>query len=70
MMSKATQYGVITVCAFVIFGFMAYAVNFALNLPTVYFSYSTGECHAVHNWGDTNYTCESLPKRFTHAWVE
>jgi len=56
-------------CAFIIFGFMSYAVNTAIHLPDVHFSYSTQDCVKVVNYG-TDYTCENLPKRFYHVWVE
>ena len=48
---------------------MLYAVSIAVTHPDVYFSYSTQECVKVVNYG-TNYTCENLPSRYYHVWVE
>lgn len=55
----------------IIAGFMCYAFLTAIELPDVWFSYSTGDCVKVLNYaqGDT-YSCENLPKRFYHVWVE
>jgi hypothetical protein len=55
----------------IIAGFMMYAFLTAMELPDVWFSYSTGDCVKVLNYaqGD-NYNCENLPKRFYHVWVE
>lgn len=48
---------------------MWYAVTTAISLPNVHFDYATNECVKVDNFGDTDYTCEELPKRFYHVWV-
>lgn len=56
--------------AFLFFGALAWAINTALKMPDVYFSYSTGECVEVVNYSGTNYTCENLPVKFHHYWVE
>ena len=57
-------------CLVVILTMFAVAFNKAMALPTVYFSWSTGECTAVDNYTDTEYTCEKLPKRYYHTYVE
>ena len=51
-------------------GFL-YAANAALSIPDVYVSYSTDECVNVVNYreGD-DYTCENMPKKFNHVWVQ
>lgn len=43
----------------------------ATSLPDVWFSYATNDCVKVINYkeGD-NFSCENLPPRFYHAWVE
>ena len=44
--------------------------------PTVYFSWKTKQCVDVQDWNDKPgeirpaYTCENLPKKFKHEWVE
>ena len=42
-----------------------------LSIPDVHFSYSTDECVKVLNYteGD-NYSCENLPSKFNHVWVQ
>lgn len=57
------------ICLMAIGGGMLWAVATAVSLPDVYFSYSTNECVKVVNYG-TEYSCENLPKRFYHIWVE
>ena len=55
----------------IIAGFMCYAFLTAASLPDVWFSYSTGDCVKVLNYAEgDNYSCENLPKRFYHVWVE
>jgi hypothetical protein len=50
---------------------LGFAVNSALQLPDVYFSYSTDECVKVVNYKeDHNYSCELLPAKFHHVWVQ
>ena len=41
-----------------------------LEMPDVHFSYSSGECVRVLNYTDEVFTCENLPERFHHVWVE
>ena len=48
----------------------AYALNFALTLPDVHFSNSTGHCVEVINYSDDNYSCENMPVKFNHVWVK
>ena len=50
-------------------GMFWYAIDTALKLPNVYFDYETKDCVKVDNFGDTDYTCEELPRRFYHVWV-
>lgn len=48
-----------------------YAMTNAVSLPDVYFSHATGDCVEVVNYKEGhNYTCENLPTRFYHKWVE
>ena len=57
-------------CLVVIITMFGVAFNKAMALPTVFFSYSTGNCVAVDNYADTNYSCENLPNRYYHNYVE
>lgn len=52
-------------------GLFTYLFLTAMAMPDVWFSYSTGECVSVVNYveGD-NYSCENLPSKFNHVWVE
>ena len=49
---------------------LALAFDKAAALPDVYFSYNTEECVKVVNYKDDNYSCNSLPGRYYHVWVE
>lgn len=55
--------------------FMVGAVIFAMlnsaAIPDVHVSYSTNECVKVLNYveGD-NYSCENMPSKFNHVWVQ
>lgn len=50
---------------------MAYAVTSVFTLPDVYVSYSTGYCVNVVNYAEgDDYTCENMPKKFNHVWVQ
>lgn len=41
------------------------------SIPDVHFSYSTDECVKVLNYADgDNYSCENLPSKFNHVWVQ
>jgi len=51
------------------FTIVIYLLNSALNMPDVYFSYSTKECTKVVNYG-TMYTCDNLPEKYNHIWVK
>ena len=61
-------------------GFMGFqivgAYKVLLDYPTVYFSYKTKQCVDVQDWKDNPigirpaYSCENLPKKFNHEWVE
>jgi len=49
----------------------ALALNSVLSIPDVMVSYSTDQCVKVINYveGD-KYSCENLPTKFNHIWVE
>ena len=48
-----------------------YAFNHAVSLPDVHFSNSTQECVTVVNYAEHhNYSCEHLPNKYYHVWVE
>lgn len=50
---------------------VAYAFNYALSIPDVKFSYSSDNCVEVINYSDSDkYSCENLPTKFNHIWVE
>ena len=43
----------------------------AFSIPDVQFSYSTNECVKVLNYVDgENYSCENMPTKFNHVWVQ
>ena len=49
----------------------ALALNSALSIPDVMVSYSTDKCVKVINYvEDDKYSCENLPTKFNHIWVE
>ena len=43
-------------------------VHTSITIPTVYYSYSTGEC--VHIEPPSTFTCSSLPDRYTITWAQ
>ena len=48
-----------------------YAVSVTANMPDVHVSHSTGECVEVINYDERfDYTCENLPDKYNHVWVE
>ena len=48
-----------------------YAFNYAITLPDVKFSYSSDQCVEVINYNsEDKYSCENLPTKFNHIWVE
>ena len=49
---------------------LGYAVNSALSAPDVYVSYATNECVKVVNYTDEIFSCENLPSKFNHVWVQ
>jgi len=51
-------------------GVLTYSVLSAASLPDVWFSYSTGDCVKVLNYNEGDaYSCENLPSRYYHVWV-
>ena len=58
------------------FGAVLFAgADYALSIPTVKMSYTTDSCVEVENYpstlfGTTNYSCENLPTKFNHVWVQ
>jgi hypothetical protein len=49
---------------------LGYVTNEALKMPDVHFSYSTDSCVKVINYTDEQFTCENLPTKFNHVWVQ
>jgi hypothetical protein len=56
--------------AALLLGTFAYALDQALKMPDVHFSYSTGACVEVINYTDEQFSCEDYPVKFNHVWVE
>jgi hypothetical protein len=55
-------------------GLFAFA-DYAMSIPTVKMSYTTDSCVEVENhpstlFGTTEYSCEDLPTKFNHVWVQ
>jgi len=69
-MIKTETLSIGTAVFLLVFGF-TYAMLSAAELPDVWFSHSTGECVKVLNYVETDqYSCENLPEKFYHVWVE
>ncbi len=50
---------------------LVYSLTSLPALPQVRVSHSTGECVEVINYDKRfNYTCETLPGRYEHVWVQ
>lgn len=59
----------------IFFGLIAAAITYAIldafMIPDVWFSYSTNECVKVLNYAEGDaYSCENMPEKFNHVWVE
>ena len=62
---------ILSLLVFIFFGAaFVYALDSALSLPDVVFSWSTQQCVEVINYTDTIYSCENLPSKFNHVWAE
>lgn len=49
--------------------------DYALSIPTVKMSYATNTCVEVENYpstlfGTTNFSCDDMPEKFNHVWVQ
>ena len=72
-MSRNTIYDTISVLIIIaLIGGLTLAMIFnTLGMPDVHISHSTGECVEVINYDERfNYTCENLPEKYNHIWVE
>lgn len=50
-------------------------LDYASSIPSVKMSYATNTCVEVENYpstlfGTTNYSCENMPTKFNHVWVQ
>ena len=50
-------------------------LDYAMSIPDVKMSYATNACVEVINYpstlfGTTNFSCESMPTKFNHIWVQ
>ena len=58
------------------FGFGIFTMlDYALSIPSVKMSYASNNCVEVLNYpsamfGTTNYSCENMPTKFNHVWVQ
>ena len=58
---------VIAICI----GVITYLFLTAMAMPDVWVSYSTDECVKVINYNEgDNFSCENMPSKFNHVWVE
>ena len=44
------------------------AVTSALDTPTVFVSYETGDCVKVEQPKDSHYSCANLPEKYNRQW--
>jgi hypothetical protein len=49
--------------------------DYAMSIPDVHMSHSTKTCITVENYpstffGTSNYSCENMPAKFNHVWVQ
>jgi hypothetical protein len=49
--------------------------DYAFSIPDVMVSYETNMCKQVQNYdsvlfGTTEYSCENMPTKFNHIWVQ
>ena len=49
--------------------------DYAMSIPSVKISYESSTCVEVENYpsalfGTTNYSCENMPTKFNHVWVQ
>jgi hypothetical protein len=65
-----------TLAVSAVFGAMVFVgTDYAFSIPDVHMSYATNTCVEVLNYpsalfGTTNYSCESMPTKFNHVWVQ
>lgn len=58
------------------FGVAVFAfADYGMSIPSVKMSYATNTCVEVENYpstlfGTTNYSCENMPTKFNHVWVQ
>ena len=53
-----------------LFTLLVYMLVFTSYIPDVHVSHSTGECVKVINYGDQDWSCDNLPSKYTHIWVQ
>lgn len=68
--NRTTNVISLTIAGVLFSAMTVWALQTASSLPDVYFSYATNDCVKVVNYTDTEYSCENLPRRFYHVWVE
>ena len=55
-------------------GLFAFA-DYSFSIPDVHMSYASNSCVEVLNYpsvlfGTTNFSCENMPTKFNHVWVQ
>ena len=56
--------------AAIVFVVVTVALLNATSIPDVHVSHSTGQCVKVINYEETDYTCDNLPSKYNHVWVQ
>ena len=70
MNKKLLDYSISYLLVVGLFAILVYMMLFMSAMPEVYVSHSTGECVKVINYGDQDWTCDNLPSKYTHIWVQ
>ena len=70
MNKKILDYTISYILVIGLFAFLVYMLIFTSYIPDVHVSYSTGECVKVINYGDQDWSCDNLPSKYTHIWVQ
>lgn len=62
---------IIAALATISFTGLVYAITSTAALPDVHVSYGSNACVKVVNYAEgDNYSCENMPAKFHHVWVQ
>jgi hypothetical protein len=54
----------------IVFGCLFWVIFSTMTMPDVHMSYSQNTCVRVINYDNTDFSCDNMPVKYNHIWIQ